>query len=167
MLSLQQWNLDVGKFGFKGLYVISMSECYHQIIEHRSLTRALNRQHSTETFERFVDDSRARFKARKLSFEFLDILNSDDPSIQCNDTRLNWLSFLDITVTNTVNSWCDLGIFEKLSITNVQIKSNSNIAPHTALGVFKGFFSFTSIQKIHRKVLPEENRFLKRHFYRK
>ena len=51
------------------------------------------------------------------------------------------LSFLDVTVTNTGNNSYDFIIFRKTSITNVQIKPNSNIAPHIAMGVFKGFLS--------------------------
>ena len=46
------------------------------------------------------------------------------------------LSFLDITITNTGNSSYAFKIFRK---TNVHIKLNSNIAPHTTVGAFKGF----------------------------
>ena len=51
------------------------------------------------------------------------------------------LNFLDITITKTGNNSYDFKIFWKTSITNVQIKPNSNIAPHIAMGVFKGFLS--------------------------
>ena len=50
-------------------------------------------------------------------------------------------SFLDVTITNTGNNSYDFKIFRKTSVTNVQIKPNSNIAPHVAMGVIKGFLS--------------------------
>ena len=50
------------------------------------------------------------------------------------------LGFLDVTITNTGRSSFDFKIFWKTLITNVQIKPNSSIAPHIAMGVFKGFF---------------------------
>ena len=51
------------------------------------------------------------------------------------------LNFLDVTITNTGNNSYDFKIFWETSITNVQIKPNSNIAPHIKMGVFKGFLS--------------------------
>ena len=51
------------------------------------------------------------------------------------------LSFLDITITNTGNNSYNFEIFQKKSITNVQLKHNSNIAKHITMGVFKGFLS--------------------------
>ena len=46
-----------------------------------------------------------------------------------------------MTITSTGNNSYDFNIFWKTLITNVQIKANSNIAPHIAMGVFKGFLS--------------------------
>ena len=72
------------------------------------------------------------------------MLNCQDPSIQYTiefENENKQLNFLDITFTNTGNNSYDLKIFWKTSITNVQIKPNSNIAPHIAMGVFKSFLS--------------------------
>ena len=51
----------------------------------------------------------------------------------------NKLSFLDVTITNTGNDSYDFKIFRKTSITS--IKLSSNIAPHIAMVVFKGFLT--------------------------
>ena len=77
------------------------------------------------------------------SLQFLDILNSQDSSIQYTiefENQNKQLSFLDITITNTGNNSYDFKIFWKTSITNVQIKPNSNIAPHIAMRYSKVFF---------------------------
>ena len=71
------------------------------------------------------DDSHARFNNREQSLLFLDILNSQDPSIQYtiefeNENKL--LNFLDVTINNTVNNSYDFKIFRKTPITNVQIR---------------------------------------------
>ena len=94
---------------------------------------------STENFERFVDDSHARFNNREQSLQVLDILNSQAASIQYTiefENENKQLCLLDITITNTGNNSYDFKIFRK---TNVHIKLNSNIAPHTTVGAFKGF----------------------------
>ena len=124
--------------------MVVLSECYLQRIEHISITQALTLNLAPKTFKRFVDDSHARFNNREQSLQFLDILNSQDPSIQYTiefENENKQLSFLDVTITNTGNNSYDFKIFRKTSITNVQIKPKSNIAPHIAMGVFKGFLS--------------------------
>ena len=124
--------------------MVVLSECYLQRIEHTSITQALNLNLAPKTFKRFVDDSHARFNNREQSLQFLDILNSQDPSIQYTiefENENKQLSFLDITITNTGNNSYDFKIFRKTSTANIQIKPNSNIAPHIAVGVFKGFLS--------------------------
>ena len=71
-------------------------------------------------------------------------MNSQDPSIQYTiefENENKQLSFLDVTITNTGNNSYDFKIFRKTSITNVQIKPNSNIPPNITMGVFKGFLS--------------------------
>ena len=137
------WTLE--KSGPTDLSVmVVLSECYHQRIEHISITQALTLNLAPKTFRRFVDDSHARFNNREQSLQFLDILKSQDPSIQCTiefENENKQLSFPDVTITNTGNNSYDFKIFRKASITNVQIKPNSDIAPHIAMGVFKGFFS--------------------------
>ena len=67
-----------------------------------------------------------------------------DPSIQYTiefENESRQLSFLDVTITNTGNNSYYFKIFQKTSTANVQIKPNSNIAPHIAMGVLKGFLS--------------------------
>ena len=126
--------------------MVVLSECSLQRIEHISITQALILNLAPKTFKRFVDDSHARFNNREQSLQFLDILNSQDPSIQYTiefENENKQLSFLDVTITNTGNNSYDfkIKIFRKTSITNVQIKPDSSIAPHMAMGVFKGFLS--------------------------
>ena len=66
------------------------------------------------------------------------------------------LSFLNETITNIVNNSYDFKIFRETSITNVQIKPDSNIAPHITMGVLKGFLSQTF------KIFTESSFFLSR-----
>ena len=137
------WTLEnSGPIGLSIMVVLS--ECYLQRIEHISITQALNLNLAPKTFKRFVDDSHARFNNREQSLQFLDILNSQDPSIQYTiefENENKQLNFLDITITNTGNNSYDFKIFRKTSITNVQIKPNSNIAPHiTQWEYLKVFF---------------------------
>ena len=42
-------------------------------------------------------------------------------------------NFLDITITNNRNDSYDFKIFRKSAITNVQIKSKSNMAPNVSV----------------------------------
>ena len=124
--------------------MVVLSECYLQRIEHISITQGLTLNLAPKTFKRFADDSHARFNNREQSLQFLDILNSQDPSIQYTiefENENKQLSFLDVTFTNTGNNSYDFKIFRKTSVTNAQIKPNSNIAPPIAMGVFKGFLS--------------------------
>ena len=97
-----------------------------------------------KTFKRSVDGSQARFNGRGKPLRFLDILNSEDPSMEYTtefDFVNKQLSVLDVTITNTCKNSYDFKIFQKTSIRNVQVKSSSSIAPHIAMGVFKGFLS--------------------------
>ena len=139
--------------------MVVLSECSLQRIEHISITQALILNLAPKTFKRFVDDSHARFNNREQSLQFLDILNSQDPSIQYTiefENENKQLSFLDVTITNTGNNSYDfkIKIFRKTSITNVQIKPDPSIAPHMAMGVFKGFHS--RAYKICTKYVPPE-----------
>ena len=131
--------------------MVVLSECYLQRIEHMSITQALTLNLAPKTFKRFVDDSHARFSNREQSLQFLDILSSQDPSIQYTiefENENKQLSFLDVTITNTGNNSYDFKIFRKTSITNAQIKPTSNIPPHIAMGIFKRF-SFRTIQRTY------------------
>ena len=51
------------------------------------------------------------------------------------------LSLLDLSITNIGNNPHNFKIFWKASITNVEIKLNSDVAPYITVGVFKGFLS--------------------------
>ena len=87
--------------------MVVLSECYFQRIEHISITQALTLNLAPKTFKRFVDDSHARFNTREQSLQFLDILNSQDPSIQYMiqfENENKQLSFLDVTITSTSNN---------------------------------------------------------------
>ena len=102
--------------------MVVLSECYLQRIEHISIIQALNLNLAPKTFKRFVDDSHARFNNREQSLQFLDILNSQDPSIQYTiefENENKQLNFLDTTITNTGNNSYNFKIFQKTSITNV------------------------------------------------
>ena len=123
-----------------------LSECYLQRIENISVTEALTLNSAPKPFKRFADDSHARFNTREQSSQFLNMLNSQDPSIRYTiefENEKKQLSFLDATITNTGNNSHDFKIFRKTSIAIVQVRSNSNIAPNTAVEVFKGFHSRT------------------------
>ena len=103
--------------------MIVLSECYLQRIEHISITQALKLNLAPKTFKRFFDDSHTRFHNTEQSLQFLDILNSQDPSIQHTielENENKQLNFLDITITNTGNNSYHFKIFRKTSITNVQ-----------------------------------------------
>ena len=105
--------------------MVVLSECSLQRIEHISITQALNLNLAPKTFKRFVDDRHARFNNREQLLQFLDILASQDPSIQYTIEFKNenkQLNFLDITITNTGNNSYDFKIFRKTSIKIVQIK---------------------------------------------
>ena len=120
------WMLEnSGPLGLSIMFVLS--ECYLQRIEHISITQALTLNLAPKTFTRFVDDSHARFNNREQSLQFLDILNSQDLSIQYPiefENENKQLSVLDVIITNTGNNSYDFKIFRKTSIINVQIKPN-------------------------------------------
>ena len=81
-------------------------------------------------------------KSITLSLQFLKIVNKQDSSIQYTtgfENNQNQLNFLNITITNNGTVSYDSKIFRKPAITNVQIKSNSNMAPNVSVSVFKGF----------------------------
>ena len=112
--------------------IVILTECYLQRIEHISITQALDLNLAPKTFKRFVDDFCARVNNREQSLQFLDILKNQDSLIQYTtefENENKQLNFLDITISNTGNNSYNFKIFRKTSITNVQIKPNSNIAP--------------------------------------
>ena len=76
-----------------------------------------------KTFKCYADDSHTRFDKQQPR-QFLEILNKQDTSIH------KLLNFLDITISNNRTDSYDFKIFRKPAITNVQIKSNSNMAQY-------------------------------------
>ena len=95
-----------------------------------------------KTFKYYVDDSQARFENKQKPLQVLEILNKPDSPIQYTiEFENEQLNFLDITITNNGTDSVDFKILRKPEITNVQIKSNSNMAPNISISFFKGFSS--------------------------
>ena len=135
------WKLyNSGPIGLSIMVVFS--ECYLQRLEEKSIALSLALNISPKTFKRYVDDSHARFENKQKSLQFLEILNKQDLSIQYTiqfENNQKQFNFLDITITNNGTNSYDFKIFRKPAITNVQIKSNSNMAPNISVSVLKGF----------------------------
>ena len=124
--------------------MVVVSECYLQRLEEKSIALSFALNISPKTFKRYVDDSHARFENKQKSLQFLEILNKQDPSIQFTiefENNHKQLNFLDITITDNGTNSYDFKIFRKPAITNIQIKSNSNMAPNVSVSGFKGFLS--------------------------
>ena len=124
--------------------MVVLSECYLQRLEEKSIALSFALNISPKTFERYVDDSLTRFENKQKSLQFLEILNKQDLSIQYTiefENNQKQLNFLDTTITNNGTNYNDFKIFRKPAITNVQIKSNSNMAPNVSVSFFKGFLS--------------------------
>ena len=124
------WKLyDSGPIGLSIMVVLS--ECYLRKLEEKSIALSFALNISPNTFKRYVDGSHARFENKQKSLQFLEILNKQDSSIQYTiefENNQKQLKFLDITITNNGTDSYDFKIFRKPAITNVQIKSNSNMA---------------------------------------
>ena len=124
--------------------MVVLSKYYLQRLEEKSIALSVALNISPKNFKHYVDDSHARFENKQKSLQFLEILNKEDPSIQYTiefENNQKQLNFLDITITNNGTDSYDFKIFRKPAITNVQIKSNSNMAPNVSVSVFKGFSS--------------------------
>ena len=68
------WKLyNSGPIGFSIMVVLS--ECYHQILEEKSIALSFVLSISPKTFKRYVDDSHTRFKIKQNPLQFLKILN--------------------------------------------------------------------------------------------
>ena len=123
------WNLlNSGPIGLSVL--VALSESYLQNLKKHAIELTLKFGITPKTFRRYVDDSHARFGSRKNATEFLNVLNSQDPQIQCtiqykNDNKE--LNFLDVTVRNNLNHSYDFALYRKPSITNIHTKLHSNI----------------------------------------
>ncbi|XP_065671747.1 uncharacterized protein LOC136089623 [Hydra vulgaris] len=142
--------------------MVVMVEAFLQNIERKALNIAIVYTSNPKTCKSYVDDCQARFASIKQQQMFLNILNEQHPAIQYivelkND--LKQLNFLDINITNTGSGAYEFQIHRKEAITNVQLKSNSNINPDIIIGVFKGILCLA--KKIcSRKHLQKEIDFL-------
>ena len=63
--------------------MVVLSESYLHNIEKNALELALRFDIAPKTLRRYVDDSHAPFGSRSNAAEFLNILDSEDPQIQC------------------------------------------------------------------------------------
>ena len=139
--------------------MVVLSECYLQRLQEKSIALSFALNLSPKTFKYYVDDSHARFENKQKSLQFLEILNKQDSSIQYTiefEKNQKQLNFLDITATK---NGTDFKIFRKPAITNVQIKSNSNMAPNVSVSVFKGFLS-RAYKICSERYIDEEIQFL-------
>ena len=119
------------------------SGCYLDRLEEKSIALSFALDISPKTFKRYVDDSHTKFENKQKSLRFLEILNKQGSSIQYTiefENIQKQVNFLDITITKNETNSYDFKIFRKPAITNVQIKSNSNMAPNVSVSLFKGFY---------------------------
>ena len=82
------------------------TEYLYQIsVSHHIGKTTLTHQTAPKTFQRYVDDSHARFHLKKNSEKFLNIRNDQDPQIQKNSIKYEnnktELDFLDLSVINS------------------------------------------------------------------
>ena len=155
------WKLyNSGPIGLSIMVVLS--ECYLQRLEEKSIALSFALNISPKTFKRYVDDSDSRFENKQKSLQFLEILNKQDSSIQYTiefENNQKQLNFLDITITNNGTDSYDFKIFRKPAITNVQIKSNSNMAANVSVSNFTGFLS-RAYKICSERYIDEEIQFL-------
>ena len=142
--------------------MVVFSECYLERLEEKSIALSFALNVSPKTFKRYVYDSHTRFENKQKSLQFLEILNKQDSSIQYTiefENNQKQLNFLAITITINGTNSNDRAILRKPAITNVKIKSNSNIAPSVSVSFFKGFLS--RAYKIYsERYIDEEIQFL-------
>ena len=113
-----------------------------------------------KTFKCYVDDSHARFENKQKPLQVVEILNKPDSPIQYTiEFENEQLNFLDITITNNGTDSVDFKILRKPEITNVQIKSNSNMATNISISFFKGFSS-RAYKICSKRYIDEEIQFL-------
>ena len=142
--------------------MVVLSECYLQRLEEKSIALSFALNISLKTFKRYVDDSHARLENKQKSLQFFEILNKQDSSIQYNiefENNHKQINFLDITITNNGTNSYDFKIFRKPAITNVKIKSNSNMALNVSVSVLKEFLS-RAYKICSKRYIDEETQFL-------
>ena len=118
--------------------MVVLSESYLQHLERKAIAEALTIQIQSKHIKRYVDDSHTRFPSKHQANTFQEILEKQDPAIQCTIEYENGnksLIFLDINIANTIDSKCTI----KKAIINIHIKSTSCIDPNINKSVFKGF----------------------------
>ena len=89
------------------------------------MAKALTMHKQPKTFKRYVDDSHAHFTSKHHANIFQEILNKQDPAIQCTieyENENKSLNFLDINITNTINNKYEFKVHRKKAITNIHIK---------------------------------------------
>ncbi|XP_065643064.1 uncharacterized protein LOC136074653 [Hydra vulgaris] len=122
--------------------MVVMAEAFLQNIDRKALNIAIVYSSEPKTYKRYVDDCHARFASIKQQQMFLNILNEQPPTIKYTvelENDLKQLNFLNINITNTGSGPYEFQIHRKEAITNVQLKTNSNINPNIIISVFKGF----------------------------
>ena len=88
--------------------MVVVAEAFLQHLDKKALIIAEVGQFSPKTYRRYVDDSHARFDSIQNHNKFLELLNKQDPAIRYISEKENHekeLNFLDITMTNTNNSY--------------------------------------------------------------
>ena len=127
------------------LWLFSQNVTFKDLrLEEKSIALSFALNLSPKTFKRYVDNSHTRFENKQKSLQLLEIFNKQDSSIQYTiefENNRKQLNFLDITITNNGTNSHDFKIFRKPAITNIQINSNSNMAPNVSVSVFKGLLS--------------------------
>ena len=123
------WNDEIHELenaGPIGLSImVVMAEGYLQHLEAKAINEALQEQPPIhpKSFQRYVDDSHARFTDIGNAEQFKNVLNRQDQRIQytmeTEDKDKN-LEFLDIRIMNSGNGKYEFDIHRKKAITNVQ-----------------------------------------------
>ncbi|XP_065640463.1 uncharacterized protein LOC124819032 [Hydra vulgaris] len=152
--------LSLSPIGFSLMVV--MVEAFLQNIERKALNIATICTCEPKTFVRYVDDCHARFNSIKQQQMFLNILNEQNPAIKYTvelENHQKQLKFLDVNITNTMHGAYEFQIHRKETITNIQLKPNSNINPNIITGVFKGFLCRAK-RLCSQKYLKQETDFL-------
>ena len=141
------WNDEIHELCNSGPIGLSLmvvlAEGFLQVLEAKALDDALYHQPPIEvlSFQRYVDDSHARFKNNNSAVMFQNILNNQHKDIQytIDLEKDKTLEFLDIRIINNGTGKYDFDIHRKGAITNVQVKPESSHDPKILQGIFKGF----------------------------
>ena len=141
------WNDEIHELRNSGPIGLSLmvvlAEGFLQVLEAKAMEDALYHQPPIEilSFQRYVDDSHARFKDNNSAVMFQSILNNQHKDIQytIDFEKDKTLEFLDIRIINNGTGKYDFDIYRKEAITNVQVRPESSHDPKILQGIFKGF----------------------------